>query len=92
MQLIIVFDIIIIRGDSMKKYKYVVLLLVLFFAMPVNALKRDNSSLLSRNNCAKYELAKANTDGSITNVSCFNDYNSAKLYMDSLNDESLFIL
>ena len=76
----------------MKKYKYVVLLLVLFFAMPVNALKRDNSSLLSRNNCAKYELAKANTDGSITNVSCFNDYNSAKLYMDSLNDESLFIL
>ena len=76
----------------MKKYVYIVFISILFFAIPTYALKRNDANLVNRTKCENYELAKANTDGSITSVSCFNDYVSAKNKMNSETDSSLIIL
>ena len=76
----------------MRKIKYLILLIVLSFTINVDALRRDSADLKNRKVCEKVELAKANTDGSITKVACYNDYNSAKNKMDETDDNSLIIL
>ncbi len=75
----------------MKKIKYIIVFVVLLFTLNVNALGRNDSNLRNRNNCEKFELAKANTDGTITSVTCFQDYNTAKNKMNEEKDNSLII-
>ena len=65
---------------------------MLSFSFNVYALKRNSTDLKNRNVCAKIELAKASADGSISKVSCYNDYNTAKTKMNELDDNSLIIL
>ena len=76
----------------MRYLKYFVLFVVLSFSLNVYALRRDSSDLKNRKVCEKIELAKANTDGSVTKVACYTDYNSAKSKMDETDDDSLIIL
>ena len=76
----------------MSKLKYLVFLTVLSFSFNVYALRRDSDELKNRKVCEKFELANANTDGSITKVNCYNDYNTAKNKMDESSDKSLIIL
>ena len=76
----------------MSKLKFLVLFVMLSFTFNVSALQRNSSDLKNRSVCEKIELAKANTDGSITKVSCYTDYNSAKNKMNETDDNSLIIL
>ena len=76
----------------MRKLQYLILFIMLSFSFNVNALGRNSNDLKNRNVCSKIELAKANTDGSITKVACYNDYNSAKSKMNETKDDSLIIL
>ena len=76
----------------MKKLNILILFIMLSFSFNVYALKRNSNDLKNRNVCEKIELAKANTDGSITKVSCYSDYNSAKNKMNETSDNSLIIL
>ena len=78
----------------MRKLSYLVLFVMLSFVFTTNvyALNRNSNDLKNRSVCAKYELAKTGTDGSITKVSCYNDYSSAKKKMDESDDNSLIIL
>ena len=76
----------------MKKFKILILFVMLSFSFNVYALKRSSNDLKNRSVCEKIELAKANTDGSITKVACYSDYNSAKSKMNETNDNSLIIL
>ena len=76
----------------MKKLKYLVLFVMLSLTFNVSALKRNSNDLKNRKVCEKYELAKANTDDSLTKVGCYPDYNTAKNKMDELDDNSLVIL
>ena len=76
----------------MKYIKYLVLFIMLSFTINVNALRRDSADLKNRKVCDKIELAKANSDGSITKVECLTDYNTAKNKMDESEESSLIIL
>lgn len=76
----------------MKKLCFVIVFFMLSFTINVSALKRDSSDLINRSVCSKIELAKANTDGSITKVECYSDYNTAKNKMNESTDSSLIIL
>ena len=76
----------------MSKFKYLILFVVLSFSMNVYALGRNSSELKNRSLCEKIELAKANSDGSLTKVNCYTDYNTAKNKMDELEDNTLVIL
>lgn len=76
----------------MRYLKYFILFVVLSFSLNVYALRRDSDDLKNRNVCSKFELAKANRDGSITKVECYSDYNTAKNKMNETNDNSLIIL
>ena len=76
----------------MRKLKYLILFLVLSFTLDTYALRRDSNDLVNRKTCEHFEFAKANVDGSITSVTCFNEYKLAKEKMDSEEDESLIIL
>lgn len=76
----------------MRKLKYLVLFVMLSFTFNVYALRRDSSDLKNRSVCSKFELAKANSDGSITKVECYSDYNAAKNKMNETDDNSLIIL
>ena len=76
----------------MRKLLYVVLFIMLSFTFNVSALGRDSADLKNRNVCEKIELAKANSDGSITKVNCYNDYNSAKAKMNESEERDLIIL
>ena len=63
-----------------------------FGCINVSALKSTSSELTGRAVCENIELAMANDDGSITSVSCYDDYATAKTAMDESTDESLIIL
>ncbi|MBQ2639484.1 MAG: DUF5011 domain-containing protein [Bacilli bacterium] len=78
----------------MKRMKYLIFLIVLFGIIfsykNVNALTLSQYS--SRNNCSsKFELAKANSDGSATKVGCYNSYSEAKSAMNSNSADNVFI-
>ena len=58
----------------------------------VNALSSTNSELLNRSVCSNFELALANSDGSITSVDCYDSYNDAKSASDSNSNDNTIIL
>ena len=76
----------------MKKYIYIILFVMLSFTINVSALSYNSSALKNRKTCSKIELAKANDDGSITKVSCYDDYTTAKNKMNETDDNTLIIL
>ena len=76
----------------MKKVLYLVLFIVLSFTVNVSALSYNSSELKNRKECEKFELAKANSDGSITKVECYSDYTAAKNKMNEEDDNTLIIL
>ena len=76
-----------------------IILIVISFVMSlflmtskVKALSYTSDELKNRKQCTYYELAKANTDGSMTYVACYNDYTSAKAAMDSNSERDLIIV
>ena len=76
-----------------------IIILIISFVMSlflmtskVNALSYTSDELKNRTTCAKFELAKANTDGSITSISCHDDYTSAKAGMDANSERDLIII
>ena len=76
----------------MKKYVYLILFVMLSFTINVKALSYSSSDLKNRKECSKIELAKANVDGSITKVECYDDYAAAKNKMNETDDNTLIIL
>ena len=58
----------------------------------VSALSYASDELKTRKQCPKYELAKANTDGTLTHISCHDDYTSAKTSMDTNTEKDLIII
>ena len=78
----------------MKKIFIIVSFIMSLFLMTlkVEALSYTDTALTTRKQCSKYELAKANTDGSITSISCHNDYTSAKTAMDTNSERDLIII
>lgn len=75
----------------MKK-KFLFIFIMLLFNINVWALKSDSSELINRNVCPNYELALANSDDSITSISCYDTYDLAKVAMDENTDPSVIIL
>ena len=64
-----------------------------FMFIPKNTYAITSNDYSSRNVCnSKYELAKANSNYTISHISCYNDYSSALNAMNSSNDDDLFIL
>ena len=76
----------------MRKLKIIIILIMLLFTINTKALTRNDANLKNRNECSKFELAKANVDGTLTKESCFDDYSSAKTKMNEIDDDSLIIL
>ena len=74
----------------MKKINILIFVIVciVFYPKDVDAL--TSSEYASRNMC-NYEVAIAKSDGNLTHVACFNDYNSARVRMEtSGNDAFIF--
>ena len=76
----------------MKKMLFIVLFVMLSFTVNVKALSYNSFDLKNRKVCSKIELAKANSDGSITKVACYDDYTTAKNKMKETDDNTLIIL
>ena len=78
----------------MRKIIFVISFVMSLFLMTLNtkALSYTDNALKTRKQCSKYELAKANSDGSITHLSCHNDYTSAKTAMDTNSERDLIII
>lgn len=78
----------------MKKniFKIIFIFVIAFIFFEVNALSSTSGELLDRNVCENFELAMANIDGTITSISCYDEYNLAKEAMDNSSDDSLIIL
>lgn len=75
-----------------KIIKLLFIFIIAFCYKDVSALKSTSSELTKRNVCENIELAIANSDGSITSISCYDDYQDAKSAMDESSDEDLIIL
>ena len=65
------------------KFRYLIFNLVLLCTFNVYGLKSNSSDLINRNVCSHYELALANSDGTITKKECYDSYSLAKKAMDS---------
>ena len=76
----------------MRKLKYLFFIVLLLLSFKVDALKRNSSDLINRKVCDKFEVIKANTNGTITSVACFTNYNDAKKKMNEDDDKTLAIL
>lgn len=70
-------------------------LFIIFIFLGVIILPKNVSAATSYENrhvCSKYEVALANTDGSITSVGCYNTYSEAKNAMNSNSSDNAVIL
>ena len=79
----------------MRKIMLIIISFVMslfLMTLKVNALSYNSNDLKNRKQCANFELAKANVDGSITSISCHDDYNSAKASMDANSERDLIIV
>lgn len=76
----------------MKKivFKFIFAFIMLFSFNNIFAL--TSSEIASRNVCEKFELALANSDGSIKSISCYSSYNDAKSAMDEHKSDDTIIL
>ena len=75
-----------------KIFKIMFVFIIAFFYINVDALKSTSDELKKRNVCENIELALANSDGTITSISCYDDYDSAKKAMNESTDDDLIIL
>lgn len=94
MQYNVVFDIIVdVKvGDNMKKRFVLVLFVILSLFLNVHALKSNDTNLTGRKECEHFELAKANSDGSLEKQNCFDNYVDAKNKMNEESNNTLVIL
>ena len=78
----------------MRKIIFVISFIMSLFLMTLNtrALSYTDNALKNRKQCTKYELAKANSDGSITTITCHDTYDSAKASMDTNSERDLIII
>ena len=76
----------------MKKIKFLILFVMLLFTINVKALSYNSNELKNRNKCPKIELAMANSDGSIIDGECFDDYVLAKNKMNESEGNDWIIL
>ncbi len=76
----------------MKNIKIFLMIFIILFTYKINALTCNSSDLINRNICPKIELALANSDGSITSISCHDSYALAKEAMEKHDDNSTIIL
>ena len=78
----------------MRKIIFVISFIMSLFLMTLNtrALSYTDNALKTRKQCTKYELAKANSDGSITTITCHDTYDSAKASMDTNSERDLIII
>lgn len=72
------------------KFKLLFMFFVFTIFIDVNGL--TSSEIESRNVCPNIELATANNDFSITSISCYDDYQTAKNEMDNNSLDDLIIL
>lgn len=75
-----------------KMFKIMFVFIIAFFFINVDALVSTSDELKNRNVCENIELALANSDGTITSISCYDDYDSAKNAMNESTDDDLIIL
>ena len=75
----------------MKKY-FILLISILIFSFTLNTNALTSSEISSRNVCAKFELATANSNKTLTKKNCYNTYQEAKTAMDKETDTTLVIL
>ena len=76
----------------MKKLKYILFFCMLLTTINAYALKSDDKELTERNVCEHFELALANSDDTITSVSCHESYDDAKSAMNTNEEKDLIIL
>lgn len=72
--------------------KYFVLLSILLFFITSNVKALTSEEIKSRDVCSSIELAIANSDKTLTNVKCFDNYKDAKSEMDITENDNLVIL
>ena len=77
----------------MKKIKLLVFSLVLvLFLFPRDTYALTSSEYKTRKTCSgKFELARANTNGSVTSINCYSSYSAAKSAMNSSSYDDVFI-
>lgn len=73
----------------MKKYLITVLFLCGILLIPTNTYATSYSS---RHACNNFELAKTNSNGSISTISCHSSYQEAKTSMNKKSDDNLIII
>ena len=78
----------------MRKIIFVISLIMSLFLLTINAkaYSYTDNNLKNRKVCTKFELAKANADGTITKITCHDNYDSAKASMDTNNEKDLIII
>lgn len=74
----------------MKKYKLIVISIILFL-VTFNVKAMNYNDVKNRNVCSNFEVALS-ANKNLTKVNCYNDYNSAKQAFDALSDKSAVIL
>ena len=74
----------------MGKKNLLILLTLTILFLPKNVFAA--TSYENRHTCSNFELAIANSNGSITSVSCHNTYTDAKNNMNNNNSDNLIIL
>ena len=77
----------------MKKKLLFLILVSLFLVLPsVSSYAMYPSEVTSRTVCPSIELALAKSDGGLDNISCYDDYYTAKSVMDADSREDLVII
>ena len=76
----------------MKKSRLLFGLILVLFLFPKDIHALTSSDYSVRKTCSgKFELARANNDGSVSYVSCHNSYSEAKTAMNNSSYDDVFI-
>ena len=75
-------------------YKKILLILIVIFTMCIytNTYATDYTSYKNRTLCGTFEVANATSDGKLTKVACYSNYNDARSKMESVNGEGTVVL
>ena len=75
----------------MKNGLFLIIVIILL-SINTYAYRSDDSNLTGRVACNNYELAFANSDGTITSVNCYDNIRDAKTKMNEMEEDNLIIL
>ena len=75
-------------------YKKLLLIIIVVFTMCIytNTYATDYTSYKNRSLCGTFEVANATSDGKLTKVACYSNYNDARNKMESVNGEGTVVL